>query len=468
MGTKYVHPSEAPPPAPDPAKKKVRFDGSCCLNLRSITGALDLLEATSGKAAAISMNELASVLWFVEMCVMSSALYFDGTVPPGDIADATDKIAGLAARYRLKELEIEPIRILDAEDILHNAKAAALESSFLLANVELDPKLDRAVTPEEHETFRGALAKADGLDEEDRGSLALEFIGQNFRGSKCVAAMVAAGPDALSLARRAYEAQPADQGPRVTGALINRFRLNYLNQLASWRNGAYAADPGFEPISDQHRRLFHQYLLKQVVDDLDRGRANILVENMAQATPLPPIGLFALMLTREKGKPMAVLVTALNYFKYETKLQKIIWRTTEEGLRLPQPDPDLKAYNALVLDLFKQRYAQLDEKADGIVQAASPGKSLRKFVIPTVLSTAADFVPIPGKGTLGAVFKVLAQITLGTSTNALAELLTADGGNSYMTQYLRLLRDFKKTEELAQPISAIAGRVEEVFGRPLA
>jgi hypothetical protein len=320
----------------------------------------------------------------------------------------------------------------------------------------------------EHDTFQKALQSADGLDEDNRESLALELIAKNFRGSKCVAAMVAAGPSALGLAQTAYHAHPVTEGPRVTGALINRFRLNYLNQLASWRSGAYAADPGFEPLSDQHRRLFHQYLLAKVVGDIDTGKANILVENMQQSTPLPPIGLFALMATREKKKPMALLMTALNYFKYDTALQKMMWRTTEEGLRLPQEDPDLEAYNSLVMERFKQRYNQIDEKADGIVAAATSGSKFRKFVIPTVLGTAADLIPIPGAGSLGAVFKILGKIAIGTSTNALAELLTAGGGDSYITQYLRLTRDFKKTAELAQPISAIAGRVEEVFGRPLA
>jgi hypothetical protein len=468
MGTRFVHPSSAPLTAPDPKKAKVRFDGSCCLNLRSITGALELLEGTSGNKTSISTAELTSVLWFVEMCVMSSALYFDGTVPKEDLAAATDKTGELATRYQLKELEIEPIRILNGADILHNAKLAVLESSFLLADVQLDPNVDQAVKPAEHETFRKALQSADGLDEDSRESLALELIDKNFRGGKCVAAMVAAGPDALTLAQTAYDAHPAVEGPRVTGALINRFRLNYLNQLASWRSGAYAADPGFEALSDQHRRLFHQYLLGKVVNEIDTGKANILVENMKQSTPLPPIGLFALMVTREKKKPIAILLTALNYFKYDTALQKMMWRTTEEGIRLPQRDPDLKAYNALVTEQFKQRYNQLDEKAEGIVEVGSSGSKFRKFVIPTVLDAAASFIPLPGVGALGAVFKVLGNIAIGTSTNALAELLTAGGGNSYITQYLRLQRDFKKTEELAQPISAIAGRVEEVFGRSLA
>jgi hypothetical protein len=252
MGSKYVHPSNASAPFTPEQASKIRFDGSCCLNLRSIIGALDLLSGTSRKTEPITTEELTSVLWFVEICVMSNALYFDGTVPEADIAAAMDEIQKMVKLHAVKELDIEPIRIESPMAILQHAKAAVLESSFILAKLKLAKKLDQAVKPLDHETFQRALYEAAELGDPDRVSRALELINRNFRGSKCVAALVAAGPDALTVARRAYEAHP-DDGALVTSALINRFRLNYLNQLASWHKGAYAPDPGFEPVSDPRR-----------------------------------------------------------------------------------------------------------------------------------------------------------------------------------------------------------------------
>lgn len=466
MGTEYVHPSAGPAPFTPDKSSRIRFDGSCCLNLRSITGALDLLSGTSGKTEPITTEELTSVLWFVEICVMSNALYFDGTVPEADIAAAMDKIKKMVKLHAVKELEIEPIRIDSPMAILQNAKAAVLESSFIIAKLKLAKKLDQAVKPPEHETFQRALYSADGLSDPDAVSRALELIGQNFRGSKCVAALVAAGPEALAVARRAYEAHP-DDGALVTSALINRFRLNYLNQLASWRKGAYAPDPGFEPVSDQHRKLFYQYLVAEVAKGISTAKINVVAENMRQKAPLPPLGLFALMLTREKGKPIAVLMTALNYFKYDTALQKLIWKTTEEGMRLPLTRPDLEAYSEQVTEQFKHRFKQIDRNAEGIKKLASRSERLRQYIIPTALSLAADAVPIPGKTLLGRVFKALAERGIADSAKALGDALIGRGCNSYISQYISLRYDFSNTEELAKPLAAIGARVEEVFGRPL-
>jgi hypothetical protein len=461
-----VHPSAAPAPFTPDKSSKIRFDGSCCLNLRSITGAVDLLGGTARKTGPVTTEELTSFLWFIEMCVMSNALYFDGTVLQSDIAKAMEKIQRLAKDSAVKELAIEPIRIQSHADILYNAKAAVLESAFILADLKLAKKLDTPVTPAEHETFQKALSSANGLSDSDLAARALELIGEDFRGGKCVAALVAAGPAALSTARRAYEAHP-DEGPMVTSALINRFRLNYLNQLASWRKGAYAPDPAFEPLSDQHRRLFYQYLVAEVANDIPTGKENVLRENMLQKTPLPPIGLFALMLTRERGKPLAVLITALNYFKYDTALQKLIWQTTEEGMRLPLTSPNLAAYSEQVTAQFKHRFGQLDRKAEGIRNVAAPGARLRQYVIPAALSLAADAVPVPGKTFLGRVCKSLAERGISDSAKALGDVLVGRGCNSYISQYMSLKYDFKNRAELAQPLAAIGTQVEAVFGRQL-
>jgi hypothetical protein len=467
MSPRYVHPTDGPAPFTPDKSSKIRFDGSCCLNLRSITGALDLLSATPARSEPITSAELTSVLWFVEMCVMSRALYFDGTVPQSDIAKAIDQIGEMAKLYDVEELKIDPIRIQAAADILLNATAAVREAAFIMAELKLAHNLDQSVKPAEHEVFQGALYAAEGLHESDRTPRALELLAKNFRGSKCVAALVAAGPSTLALARKAYETHPND-GPLVTSALINRFRLNYLNQLASWRKGTYAPDPGFEPVSDQHRKLFYQYLVAQVANDIPAGKQNILAENMLQRTPLPPIGLFALMLTPKQGKPIDILLTALNYFKYDNALQKYMWGITEEGLRIPLAHPDLGAYGAQVTEQFKHHHKQLERKAAGITKVASVKDRVREYVIPAVVSVIADFVPLPGKTLLGGVLTSLAEHTIGESAKALGDALLGRGCNSYMSQYRSLRLNFLNTAELAQPLAAIGARVERVFGRPFA
>ncbi len=447
--------------------KTVRFDGSCCVNLRSVTSAIDVMEGSA--TTPITLADLTSFLWFIEMCVTSRALYFDGTVPPGDIAKAMTQIERLNREAAMSNLPIEAIRFHDNAAILDNACSAVVESSLIIDDLAL-AKIDRPLEADEHEKFIGELHGATALTDAEREEHALELIGQQFRGSKCVAALIAAGPEKLRAALRAYETHP-DAAPRVSAALINRFRLNYLNQLASWRAGIYTPDPGLEPLTEQHARLFRDHLLKRVSEEIRTGPddTNILAENMRQAAPLPPIGLYALMLTKDKGKPIAVLETALERFKNDSALQKLMWERTEEGLKLKDGKSDLEAYARGVEEHFENSYSLLDRQAKNITSVAhSANAGMRKWVIPALLTTSAAFVPPVGAGAAAIAFKLLIGTSVTAGIRFLSDRLAAGGCNSYLSQYRSLSYDFERARELKTPLSEIASRVEEIFGRPLA
>jgi hypothetical protein len=98
--------------------------------------------------------------------------------------------------------------------------------------------------------------------------------------------------------------------------LINRFRLNYLNQLASSVRGAYQPDLQFEqPISKQHIRLFKDHVIPLLIKrSPEFDMPNPLAENLRLDVSLPSIGLYSLMITKEMGRPVAILETALNRF----------------------------------------------------------------------------------------------------------------------------------------------------------
>src|SRR5215467_10610699 len=83
-----------------------RYDGSVCLNLRSVTSVCNLLESEPANGATLTRSDLASVLWFVETCVTSNGIFFDGTVP-GKIADeANDAVFRLKAKYDLRRFKV--------------------------------------------------------------------------------------------------------------------------------------------------------------------------------------------------------------------------------------------------------------------------------------------------------------------------------------------------------------------------
>jgi hypothetical protein len=106
-------------------------------------------------------------------------------------------------------------------------------------------------------------------------------------------------------------------------------------------------------------------------------------------------------------------------------------------------------------------------EAEGVTRLASPGQSLRRYLIPALLGTLGGLVPGAGVGVAAVVFKVLAGTVVGASMTAIGDRLIGDGCNSYLSQYRHLRYRFERSPELAQPIDAVARRVEEVFGRPL-
>ncbi len=446
--------------------KPVRYDGSNCLNLRSISSALDLLSDAPGSGAPIEQRDLATALWFVEMCVTSRRIYFYGTTPDEDVSAATDRIASFVEANGLGELEIAPIAVRNPEETLAHATAALTESALLLDSFRLESSLDQAVAAPEHDAFLQVVLAPLASD---RRARALELIEQRFRGSKCLAALVNAGPEVMALARRAYERHPSE-GPRVTGALINRFRLNYLNQLASSKKGAYAPNPNLEVLTKEHVRLFKDYLLTRMLEDVSvpRGRANILIESLEECAPFPPIGLYALMLTPGKRRPVELLHTALERFKRAKDLQRLVWEQTAQGLRLRTSRADLEAYHQAVDEHFFAAFERLEEEAQGIKRVAQPGATLRKYLIPAALGVLGSLLPVPAAaGATAIILKLFAGTAVGASLTALGDKLVGDGLNSYVSQYKKLSWSFGHDPALAKPLAAIGETVERVFGRPL-
>ena len=464
-----------------PAGRTIRYDGSCCLNLRSITSALGVLSAPASPGSKITRPELGTILWFVETCVMSRRLLFDGTTPDKDVETAR-KQAEQFLRSNDLDLDIEAIGV-DAQgmEILRHATSAMHESSFLIGEFRFEP-LDKPVAPNEHDHFYSLLKDAGNAREAERNTRALEFVESRFRGSKCLAALIAGGPELIAAALRAYEKNPTEM-PRVTGALINRFRLNYLNQLASSEKGAYAPDPNFEPLTKEHRRRFTEYVLREIVRQIGEAQpASLLTATLEDTIPYPPIGLYALMITKEP-RPAALLTTALTKFKHEPDLQKVLWEQTQEGLRLRPGAKTLEEYHLAVDQKFFESFRRLDKEAREMKQTATTARTVRRYGIPAVLGAVAGAALAPYAAPLAAaaaaagaaalqgiittVVTIAMEMAKDVGVDVLSDRWAGDGINSYISQYADLKWDFANDPALRQPTARIADQVEFVFGRQL-
>src|SRR5215467_2291416 len=88
------------------AAAKVRYDGSACMNVRSVTTVCKALDAKSNIAQPLSWAELSDILWFVETCVTSRNLFFDGTVPQQTASQALEAVGQLKQNNELKSFQI--------------------------------------------------------------------------------------------------------------------------------------------------------------------------------------------------------------------------------------------------------------------------------------------------------------------------------------------------------------------------
>jgi hypothetical protein len=448
-----------PSPAPH---GKIRYDGTACLNVRSITDALDVLSAPASYGKPLPRSDLFTVLWFVDTAVMSPGMYFDGTVPRDTINKANDAVGRFQQRHELWDFSVTPIIPGAPEEILEHAGTAACQCLPLLREFELVGQADKAVQPEEAKAFLAALT--DDVAESRLETRALELVADAFRGSKLIAGLLKAGPDALAAAREAFRRYP-DQTEIVVGGLINRFRLNYLNQLASSVRGAYQPDLQFEPMSKQHVRLFKDYVVPMLVKrSPEFDVPNLLAENLRQDVPLPSIGLYSLMITKETGRPVAILETALNRFAKFRSLRRRLSDPTEQALNSRNRGA-LDESLGQIDELFKSEFRQMELEAQGIKKLSGPRKAAT-YIIPAVLSAVAGTV----SGAVGAaavVYKVLVSAAAGATAKSLGDRFLNLGVNSYISEYTAFKWDLQEDPELRQPLARVADQVAQVFGRPL-
>jgi hypothetical protein len=456
-------------PTMTPQNAPIRYDGSACLNVRSVVSACELLRTGAKSQEPLDWKELSNALWFVETSVTSKSLFFDGTVPKSTTDQAIDAIGQLTKDHQLNGFGVSPISFETPQEILDAARDAFGESHLLINNFKIDPA-DKPLAQAEHDQFVSEMRKVRTLPEAARDAIALQWVSEAFRGSKCLAAMVANGEHTLTRAQEIYNQHPANQGPLVTAAFINRFRLNYVNQLASRRSSAYVPDPSFETITQEHVRLFKDFLLDRVVKntELPPNAENILLENMRSETPLPPIGLYALMATSAKKQPGAILETAYNQFRQDDGLMKLLWKNTRGGIALKKSN---NVENAAEIDqYFYERYKIIEKQSQGIKPPESHLRRSRAYLIPAFLKGLAKAVPEAlGFGKIAdAVWTVLREAGIEASVPFLSDRLMGEGCDSYISQYKNLKWEFQKDDSVRVPLAKLSERVEQVFGRPLA
>jgi hypothetical protein len=214
------------------------------------------------------------------------------------------------------------------------------------------------------------------------------------------------------------------------------------------------------------------YLERSVRSGEDGLSHAVLRSTFLQDVSLPPLGLYALMTTREARSPQAVARNAQQIFRDYGALFREFWSVTREvpvpeggwgqlfDIR-PTGNKRLDRYREDVLQLFRDKFGVLKREAFGPSQPSLT----RRFLVP-VLGVVGG-VTVALNGGLGLV---LAAVSGGVVATAKEEALAkwTQLVRGHVDQYRELDRVLLRDPSMANTMATIESQVEHVFGRSLA
>ncbi|MEZ4652359.1 MAG: hypothetical protein R3E12_01800 [Candidatus Eisenbacteria bacterium] len=424
----------------------------------------------------MTTDELTNVLSFLEAAVMSDRIYYDGTVPRNDLDRVQHQLARLKREFETTKWKIEPMLAPSESRLYDLCRRSAEQASEMIRTLDLDEviagRTDRPVSGN-IDDFVSYITKDYGSDRL-RTDAAMEIVEKvmadkkTFRGSKCVAGILASeldGFDLLGRVRSVMENATEDERRQLIGALINRFRINYLNEESSLDDyeAAFLADPGIESLCSQQVTLLINYLFRKIAEqNRDFPNSEIRSFFTGQHRKLP-IGL-SILLKAKPGKGPRGLVEAA------TQLHHRIF-TTMAASKTPQ--------QRLIHQFEEDQFRQLEEDLLGdhfadLLEGRKKTNPLLRFVntrIPAILGATAA-------AALGNVIQDLQTLAIAVGGSAaLQEALTAAGlrlntptdrYNVYVDHFQNLKRFFDDAVLLdVTRTKTISGQVEAVFGRSL-
>jgi hypothetical protein len=454
------------------------------VSTRTITLALDTFEGRA-HVTPISLAEVENALWYLETYVLSARLCYDGTVDQRQV----ERIEAGSDKVDSPAFALESVRPNEPEEVLADvAEAGAVMAMTLSDDAFRFEAVDRALEDKgapapfhRHQKFRESVAdlrqRFAGLREEEASaeadaqsseirSATEEYYSAGFTGSKCIAAIAAGGPARVRMVEALYRRHEGE-APRVTGALINRFRVPYVGRLSRYARAVHLPDSGLAPLSERNFQLYQQYLAGHLRRGAERAGTD-LGEALKANRRLPPIGLYLLLLSRANS-PDELLDEAVAFARrYRAVFRFGAEQTREAAATLPWTDDienELRSY-----------YDQIHHDKTEAGPAIPGGKVVQEFLVPAIRGTTnkvlADALPIAVTWTLGAsaaaaagapllVAGVAGGVTSGVI--ALGQNLWRQRVNSYVDCYRKLDDAFRTT----RAVPGIADAVKRVFKRGL-
>ena len=445
------------------------FRGALAFNQRTVTSAVASLLGASPTGTPISFAELSNVLLVLESIATSSALCLDGTLPPADIESLQDELWRVKARSGV-DVPIEFLRP-SARELVGMFKSSA-EAAALLVQESLSELDQQSDAP-----LGGDIAKfVDALSQVSRSSAPADLAHdiaeyaargvETFRGSKCLAGLILADRDPVPLLDLALNAVvgASDARQRKTIAvLINRFRINYVNSLATMRDGAYLADTSIENLKAAQIVLFSRYLASKIADVHAQELTDATREQLDQHLAGVPLG-FAILMNSPGTSAVELVVEAMKIrdasfaaaAARDTPQERFLHQLTDDEFS------DFRDY------LFKARWGRLMNAA-----ARSEFEICRWRCI-RIPAAVGGVVGAVAGSLLGGPVGLAAGAGLGSLLGSATQFLGEELGNGRLgghtvgvDQYRKLDQYFALAARNDKFTQTLTERIAMLFGRQL-
>lgn len=306
--------------------KKVHFKGGLSLNTRSLIDSLAIIHDYENRASEnynenLKLEELSNLIHLLESIIMGNRLYYDGTVPTfisDQIKTTSMEINKEIGASNKNQLQIDGITISSPTKLIKKCKEAMEQSSELILNENfsklIKTKSESPIkNPDKVKTFFSYLESYNpSLIERDQlvNNIAAS---KSFQGSKCIIGLLTSRNTSKNLLHHVCEVvkKHTDSSARsyIMAALINRFRINYINSLSSDKQSAYLADSRIESIQNYQVLLLTKYLTKKVAQSSKISYKN-LPESLSSSFQKLPIG-YAFILNSEAKNPYDLIIEAI-------------------------------------------------------------------------------------------------------------------------------------------------------------
>jgi hypothetical protein len=459
-----------------PASRPYVFRGPLAFNQRSLLSAFHTIfgRGDDGQqlahATPISLSGLANVLMLLEALAMSNGMFIDGTLPPKDLEllAANEEKLACDTGVRLGTQAIRATREQLPGLFKDAAETASLTIGELLdgtADVGREKPIPGDIKPFVTDVERAAEDPSGRVRQEIAdGICATASDGrESYRGSKCVAGIMCARPDAGDILPRAAERlKDSDDATarRLISGMVNRFRINYINSLAGLKQAAYLADGSVEDLKGAQVILFWRYLTRKLAEkhklSLPREGVSVLDTPLSAA----PLGV-AILLNTSGSSPRDLLKEAMSL--------------RDRGFcRAAASDSPQERYfhemNQQQFDEFQEYHfaKKLRRLMKDAARDELPKSRWRTIWTPAALGEGlAAIVAELVAGPLGAVGAAVAGSVMGSISEDVMHGKFRSA-HVYVDNYRKIDSYLKMAFDMSEAGETIAESVQTLFGRPLA